>query len=170
MWLKLIQVRYFHAVGLLITSVIASVSITHSTWLLNTSSRINAPSNNTFGVSIWKRPHVWGATLSKVYQWGQNLLSLSVVLFLRFTSLESRHADLLSAAVESRRNARSVCLASRSTVRVSGGLKCSWGTVVGRHSSATFLSCYSHQTALNNQSLFAEIRNRLECSWTLSSW
>lgn len=26
MWLKLIQVRYFHTVGLLITSVIASVS------------------------------------------------------------------------------------------------------------------------------------------------
>lgn len=65
---------------------------------------------------------------------------------------------LLSDNVEPNKNVRSVCLASRSTVRVSGGLKNSWGRVVGRHSSVIFLSCYSHQTALNNQSLFAEIR------------
>lgn len=83
---------------------------------------------------------------------------MPVILFLRFTTLESRLADLLSADVELNRNVPSVCVASCSTVRVSGGLKSSWGRVVRRHSSVTFLSCYSHQTALNNQSLFAEIR------------
>lgn len=87
-----------------------------------------------------------------------DLFFMSVILFLRFTTLESRLADLLSANVELNRNVPSVCVASCSTVRVSGGLKSSWGRVVRRHSSVTFLSCYSHQTALNNQSLFAEIR------------
>lgn len=92
------------------------------------------------------------------------------LFLLVFTTSESWHADPLST--ELNRNVRFVCLASRSTVRVSGGLKSSWGRVVGRHSSVTFLSCYSHQTAFNNQSLFAEIRIglRLECSRTLSSW
>lgn len=52
----------------------------------------------------------------------------------------------------------SLCLASCGIVRVSGGLKSSWGRAVGQHSSMTLLSCYSHQTAFNNLSLFAEIQ------------
>lgn len=54
-------------------------------------------------------------------------------------------------------NVRSVCLASRSPVRVPAGLKSSCGRAVGRHSSVTFLSCYSHQAARNKQPLFAGI-------------
>lgn len=86
-------------------------------------------------------------------------LRLSVILFFKFTSSERLR---LWVDVELNRNVRSVCLASRSTVRLSGGLKSSWGRAVGRHSSATFLYCYSHQTAFNNQSLFAEIRIGLD--------
>lgn len=54
------------------------------------------------------------------------------------------------------------CLVSRSTVRVWGGLKSSWGRAVGRHSPVTFLSCFRRQTPLGNQSLFAEIRIGLD--------
>lgn len=88
-------------------------------------------------------------------------LKPSVIFLFFFFFFEIRHmvkADRQSVVVELSRNVRSVCLASRSTVRVSGGLKSSRGRVVGRHSSVTFLSCYSQQTAFNNQSLFAEIR------------
>lgn len=71
--------------------------------------------------------------------------------------VSGRFAAPPSVDAELNRNVRSVCLASRGTVRVSGGLKSSWGRAVGRHSSMTFLSCYSHQTPFSNQSLFAEI-------------
>lgn len=161
--------------------------ITHSIRSLNTNTSINSPmeqqlknvdlKGNT--PSIWptsnpqnmKRVHqkVQGepvrTSLGKVDLKGihSSICSLTpTVIFLFFTTLERRHADPLWVDVELNRNVRSVCLASRSTVRVSGGLKSSWGRVVGRHSSVTFLSCYSHQTAFNNQSLFAEIRIGLD--------
>lgn len=95
MWLEPMQVRHFRAVDLLISSVIASIIISHSMRSLNTEISINAPSNNGISMWIWKRnlPPIWEVSLSesaKVRQWGQDLCSAPVILFLRFTSLESR--------------------------------------------------------------------------------
>lgn len=89
-------------------------------------------------------------------------LKPSFFFFVKFATLPGWHTDPPPAGAESNRNVRSVCLASRGTVRVSGGLKSSWGRVVGRHSSVTFLSCYSHQTPFSSQSPFAAIRIGLE--------
>lgn len=73
------------------------------------------------------KPSVGNVDLKGIHSSICSLCHIEAVcdLFSKCTAFEGRHADPLSADVELNRNVRSVCLASRSTVRVSGGLKSS---------------------------------------------